>query len=490
MDVVMAALPIVLTLGLLPTKLPSWVAPGAGLTAALVIAVAWFATPWSDVGAAFGGGAGTVVEVLAIIGGGILLSRVMDRTGGQQRIAIWLSAGGGPTVSTALLMVTGVVPFLESVTGFGVSVIIGLPLLLALGFTPLRAALLSLLGLTVAPWGSMAPGTLLGAEIAGVPLMDMGLASGAFNIVAFVGGGTLAAIVAGRGSHEVGAHRGALTWKAYSVWAATGFTAGLVQGSVVVLANLLLGTAVAGAVGSLVMAALWAVIISRGKLQPTPWRYLSPYLILLIGTIAGQVIERTLLPNGVGAVLGSPALWSISGALAGVWILAMERHHRWLLPRETGRMWLGTAIPTGLYLLLGYAISGGGLADSLAAALTSLGGGFLFLVPFIGGLGGYITASNTGANSMFGGTQTAAAHALGVEPLWVMGGQNAAAGLGCLTSPARIELAYRLAQPHVREDTPGRTLSRGALLRVTMPFFLACLMIWGFACLLFLPAAG
>lgn len=490
MDVLMAALPIVLTLGLLPTKLPSWVAPGAGLVAALLIAVWWFHAPWADLGEAFGGGAGTVVEVLAIIGGGILLARVMDRTGAQQRIATWLSAGGGPTVSTALLMVTGVVPFLESVTGFGVSVIIGLPLLLALGFTPLRAALLSLLGLTVAPWGSMAPGTLLGSEIAGVSLLDMGLVSGVFNSVAFVLGGATAAVVAGRGSREVGAFRGELTVRTYAVWAVTGAAAGLIQAGTVMLANLLLGTAVAGAVASLVMAAAWALLISRGRLRPTPWRFLAPYLILLFGTILGQVLERTLLPNGAGEVLGSPALWSITGALAGVVILNMERVHRWLLPRETGRMWLGTAIPTGLYLLLGYAVSGGGLADSLAAALTSLGGGFLFLVPFIGGLGGYITASNTGANAMFGGTQTAAAHALGVEPLWVMGAQNAGAGIGCLTSPARIELAYRLARPHVREDTPGRALSRGALLRVTMPFFLVCLVVWGAACMLFLPAAG
>lgn len=490
MDVLMAALPIALTLGLLPTRLPSWVAPGAGLAAALVIALSWFGARWADLGEAFGGGAWTVVEVLAIIGGGVLLARVMDRTAAQQRIAVWLSAGGGPTVASALLMVTGVVPFMESVTGFGVSVIIAIPLLRALGFTPLRAALLALLGLTVAPWGSMAPGTLLGSEIAGVSLMDLGLASGVFNVLPFVAGGALAAVVAGRGSHEVGAFRGQADAKAYATWTATGCAAGLVQSTLVMLSNLLLGTAVAGAVGSLLMSAGWALVISRGRLHPTPWRSLAPYLILLVGTISGQVLERTLLPNGLGAVLGSPALWSITGALAGTWILGMESHHRWLLPRETGRVWLGAAVPTGLYLLLGYAVSGGGLAESLATALTTLGGGYLFLVPWIGGLGGYITASNTGANSMFGGTQTAAAHALGVDPLWVMASQNAAAGLGCLTSPARIELAYRLASQEDHADHPGPRVTRGNLLRVTLPFFLVCLVLWAFAGLLFLPTTG
>ncbi|MGO1885111.1 MAG: L-lactate permease, partial [Citricoccus sp.] len=293
-----------------------------------------------------------------------------------------------------------------------------------------------------------------------------------------------------RGAHEVGAFRGEANAKAYATWAVTGFSAGLVQSTLIMLSNLLLGTAVAGAVGSLLMSAGWALIISRGRLQPTPWRDLAPYLILLVGTISGQILERALLPNGLGAVLGSPALWSITGALAGIWILGMESHHRWLLPRETGRVWLGAAIPTGLYLLLGYAVSGGGLAESLATALTALGGGYLFLVPWIGGLGGYITASNTGANSMFGGTQTAAANALGVDPLWVMASQNSAAGLGCLTSPARIELAYRLASAEAREDHPGPRVTRGNLLRVTLPFFLVCVVLWAVAGLLFLPAAG
>jgi hypothetical protein len=143
----MAALPMVPTLGLLLVPAPPWVAPAAGLVSAVVIGLAWFGTPVAEVSSAFGEGFWILVEVLAIIAGGILLSRVMDRTGAQKKLARWLSDGGGPTVLSALLMVHGVVPFMETVTGFGVSVIIGLPLLLSLGFTPLRAASLSLVAL-------------------------------------------------------------------------------------------------------------------------------------------------------------------------------------------------------------------------------------------------------------------------------------------------------------------------------------------------------
>ncbi|MBD4208122.1 L-lactate permease, partial [Xanthomonas citri pv. citri] len=75
-----------------------------------------------------GRGVPTVVEILAIIAGGITLSRVMEHSGAHARLALWLSAGNGPTLATALLMVHGIIPFLETVTGFGVSLIVGVPL--------------------------------------------------------------------------------------------------------------------------------------------------------------------------------------------------------------------------------------------------------------------------------------------------------------------------------------------------------------------------
>lgn len=488
MDVLVAALPIVLTLVLLLVPAPSWVAPGSGVVAAVLAGLLWFGTAPAELGAAFGTSVGTLVEVLAIIAGGILLSRVMDRTGAQTRLARWLSAGGGPTVASALLMTHGVVPFMETVTGFGVSVIIGLPLLLSLGFTPLRSAVLCLVALMVGPWGSMGPGTLLGSQQAGVSLTDLGVASGVLNVIAFLGSGALAAVIAGRGAAppEGRARHGA---GAYTAWIGAGLVSGVALSGLVLAANLAFGTPPAGATATLVMSAAWALVIGRGRIGRVPVPDLVPYLVLLLGTILGQVLERSLPLGALGPVLGSPALWSITGALCGIVVLSLDRDHRWRLPRETGRMWLQVAVPTGLYLVLGTAVSGGGLADVLAQALASLGQGYLFFVPLVGGLGGYITASGTGANAMFGDTQVSSAQALGVDRLWMMASQNVAAGLACLASPARVELAYRMASPYQREDTPGPRLTRGALLVRTLPFVLACLALWGIGNVLWMPAA-
>src|SRR5690625_3029143 len=144
---------------------------------------------------AVGGSVTTMLQVLAIIGGGVTLARVMDRTGAQKQLADWLAAGGA-SLGSALMMANGVVPFMESVTVFGVSLIIGLPLTLAFGFNAYRAVLITLMGIVIGPWGSMGPGTLLGADLAGQPLTEFGLATAVLNFPATISSGIVTAFIA------------------------------------------------------------------------------------------------------------------------------------------------------------------------------------------------------------------------------------------------------------------------------------------------------
>src|SRR5699024_2311328 len=132
-----------------------------------------------------GGSMATLFQVLAIIAGGVTLARVMDHTGAQKQLADWLAAGGA-SLGSALLMANGVVPFMESVTGFGVSPIIGLPLTLAFGCTAYQAALNTLMGIVIGHWRSMGPGTLLRAELASETLTDLGVATAVVNIPSVV----------------------------------------------------------------------------------------------------------------------------------------------------------------------------------------------------------------------------------------------------------------------------------------------------------------
>lgn len=478
----LAIFPIIFTFGLLAIpRLSAALPPLLGTLSAAMVALWYFQTPTVNLVEAWNDSFWTLISVLAIIGGGVLLAQVMDRTGAQQKLAHWLSAGG-PTVASALLMVHGVVPFIETVTGFGVSVMIGLPLLRSFGFTPYVAALLTLLGLMIGPWGSMAPGTLVAADAAGIPLQEMGLASGWMNIVPFIVSGIAATLVATKRSDTNGVSRGQRVG-----WTLVGVFSGLMLWVFTMLANYGLGTPVAGAAATMITAVIWLLYIRRGRLTPGPGRAIFPYLILLVGTITGQLLYRSIDWGAFGEIIASPALWSTSAAMLALLFLPISSQNLRSLPKASLVLWWSVAIPTALYVLLGVVMAGGGLANIIGATLSNLGPGYLFILPFVAGLSGYITSSGTGANAMFGATQVAAAQQLGVSATWTMAIQNSAAGWAIITGPARVELAYLLARGHSHGDSRGTPVTRGALLKVLAPTVVLSLLIWGLIAVLFLP---
>jgi len=78
---------------------------------------------------------------------------VLSAGGAIERVSSFLERLEPEKVALAVGVVVGVAPFFESVTEFGVAVMINAPILLAAGFSPLRAAVLSSWGQCAVPWG-------------------------------------------------------------------------------------------------------------------------------------------------------------------------------------------------------------------------------------------------------------------------------------------------------------------------------------------------
>ena len=472
--VVLAAVPLLVVVALLLSRLPAWVPPVAGIIGALIVGLAVLDAPLAEVTEAVGGSLGTLLKVLAIIGGGVTLARVMDRTGAQRQLADWLAAGGA-SLGSALMMANGVVPFMESVTGFGVSLIIGLPLTLAFGFNAYRAALITLMGIVIGPWGSMGPGTLLGAELAGQPLTEFGLATAAMNFPATIISGTVTAFIAARHAKVRGA-------KLFG-YLVIGAGSGLMLGVLVLVSNWLLGTPVAGAVAAAIMTVGWLLIVRRGALRPGPGGSIVPYAVLVLGTIFGQVVSSGFDGQWWTEIVASPALYAFAGVGVALWQYGGRSPG---LARDAFKLWLNTGVPTALYILFGVVMEGGDIADTLAQSLANLGNGYLVLMPLVGALGGYMTASGTGTNAMFGPTQVAVGVQLDVHPQWSMAMNNAAGCWGTIASPARVELAYQLSRGASMHDD-GPTVTRGRLLAVTVPVLAATSLVWAAMAYFLLP---
>lgn len=471
---IVACLPVAVTLGVLALRRSTLVAASAGLAAALLVSAAWFPVAGEELGGLAARWSPLVLEVLVIVLGGLLLSEAMRATGRQDLLARRLSGALGAGPAAALAVVHGVTPFAESVTGFGIGVTLSIPLLLQLGFSSRRAATIGLLGLCAVPWGSMGPGTLIAADLSHLGLRDLGVASAIASGPLFLVVGLVVAWISAPPGRRTGPLVGALASGA-TLWAA------------ILGANLLVGTAPAGAVGALVTFALHLTVhrvrdrrvrsehsragtsgeatVGRAAAErSTPpesraaadsrfslLRAVTPYVVLLGGVLATTAALAVLGVAETGwRHLASPAVWLIVAVFA-------TTGPRRLGPvlGSAGRRWLHVGPANGLLMLLGIVMAASGMARALAEAAAHLGPAYALVLGGIGALGGYLTGSNSAANAMFAAPQSEAIGLVGLPHLPAMAVHNVCSSMFLMASPAKIELAAQLC--------PDPAAGRGAL---------------------------
>lgn len=93
--------------------------------------------------------------VLTVLFPGLLLYKFQSVTGNLEKIVHLLTSLIGSKELLVVTLVIGVSPFLEAISGFGVSVLLVAPLLVALGFTNLKAGILVLLSQISVPLGAL-----------------------------------------------------------------------------------------------------------------------------------------------------------------------------------------------------------------------------------------------------------------------------------------------------------------------------------------------
>lgn len=92
-------------------------------------------------------------------------------------------------------------------------------------------------------------------------------------------------------------------------------------------------------------------------------------------------------------------------------------------------------------------MAGTGQTEVLANGISGvLGKAYLFLAPFIGLLGSFMTGSNMSSNILFGGFQAMTAEILAVEKACVLGAQTAGGSIGSAISPSNIVLGTTTAK--------------------------------------------
>jgi len=482
-----AAIPLLLLFVLLGAlKMTAWVASLISLAVSIVIAVAVYGMPVGQTllagteGAAFG-----FFPILWIVINAIWVYQMTVATGHFDVLRRSFSSVSDDQRIQAIIIAFSFGALMEALAGFGTPVAVTSVMLMALGFRPMKAAVLALVANTApVAFGAMATPIITLGRVTELPVDTLGAMIGRQTpILAVLVPLVLVFIVDGR--------RGVRdTWPA-------ALLCGLVFGVAQYATSNFLSVPLADVVASLLSAAavvglvrVWqprrapvaqpAVVGGGDSDEPTHTpargedsdsraevaRAYAPYGIIIAVFVVCQIpaVKRFLDGATIAftwpglAVLdadGDPSsltkfslnlLTSPGTQMLVAGILTMVAL-RLSVPRAVKAYGvtlhqLRWAILTVMAVLaLAFVMNLSGQTITLGTWMAGAGGFFALLSPILGWLGVAVTGSDTSANSLFGALQVTAAHQAGLSEVLMAASNSSGGVLGKMISPQNLAIA-------------------------------------------------
>ena len=464
LSALVAALPVIVLLGLLGLlRVRAHYAALAGLATALLVALLVYGMPVPTATAALVNGA---LFGLFPIGWIVLTAMfVYDltvKTGQFELVKDSIAGMASDRRIQVLLIAFSFGAFLEGSAGFGTPVAICAAMLIGLGFRPLPAAGLSLIGNTApVAFGALGTPILTLAGVTGLPVDTLSAMVGRqLPFFAVIVPFWLVWALAGRKA-------------TFEVWPAA-LTAGVSFGVVQFLVSNFVGPelvdilASLASIGSLLFLlrfwrprSIWrfeqereGVAIQGGSDVPVhtrqerlrawmPWVMLGVIVFLwglpqVKGFLDDIYSTRISVPALDHEVVRVPPVVAEPSPTAAVFVwnplsatgtallftAIVTALYLRLRPAEVGRILLGTLnrVKTSLLtiaamLAIAYTSRFAGLDASMGLAFASTGALFAFFSPLLGWLGVALTGSDTSSNALFGNLQQITAQQLGLSPI-------------------------------------------------------------------------
>ncbi|WP_433240904.1 L-lactate permease [Streptosporangium sp. CA-135522] len=512
-----AALPLLTLFVLLGVlRVTAWAASLVSLALALAIAILVYGMPAGQAllagseGAAFG-----FFPILWIVINAIWVFQMTVETGHFDVLRRSFAQVSDDQRIQAIIIAFSFGALIEALAGFGTPVAVTSVMLIALGFKPLKAAVVALTANTApVAFGAMATPIITLGKVTGLPSDTLGAMVGRQTpILAVFVPLALVVIVDGlRGLRE--------TWPAALVCGVV-FAIGQYATSnfiSVPLADVVASLLSAAAVVALVR--IWrprepygepAVIAGGAADEPTPEfagrvgrpdaradvvRAYAPYAIIIVVFVIGQIpavkslLDRATyvvkwpglhLLNAKGGVSPLPTftfnLLTTPGTqmlVAGVITMIALRLSVPRALRAYGATLhqLRWAIVTVMAVLaLAFVMNASGQTITLGTWMAGAGAAFALLSPILGWLGVAVTGSDTSSNSLFGALQVTAAGRAGLSEVLMAAANSSGGVLGKMISPQNLAIAAAAVGLNGREGDIFRRVIAWSLL------FLACLCV-------------
>jgi lactate permease len=467
-------------------RVTAWVASLISLAVAILIAIAVYGMPVGQAllagseGAAFG-----FFPILWIVINAIWVYQMTVETGHFDVLRRSFARVSDDQRIQAILIAFSFGALMEALAGFGTPVAVTSVMLIALGFKPLKAAVLALTANTApVAFGAMATPILTLGKVTGLPSDTLGAMVGRQTpILALFVPLALVVIVAGwRGLRE--------TWPvavicgivfALGQYATSNFIS-------VPLADVVASLLSAGAV--VAMVRVWrprhpytesAAVAGGAADEPTPEfaarvtqrdtrtdvvRAYAPYVIIIAVFVVCQIpaVKRlldkatfkfqwpglhVLSPKGKPVslteftlnVLTTPGTQMLVAGLLTMIVLHLS------LPRAVKAYGatlhqLRWAIVTVMAVLaLAFVMNASAQTITLGTWMAGAGGLFALLSPILGWLGVAVTGSDTSSNSLFGALQVTAADKAGLSQVLMAASNSSGGVLGKMISPQNLAIA-------------------------------------------------
>ena len=461
MSLLLATAPIVFSSVLILLWRQSALRAGlAGLLVTVLIVCfrADFQLPLSEAAAALGDGLLNTLNVAYVLLGGVLFYRVLSAGGALEVIADAVIKWIPDEIHRLFAIVFGVSVFFESATGFGVGILVAAPLFIALGYKPVQAAIIALLGQCAVPWGALAIGTVIGSELSGVPMERLG------ELAAFIGFPFI--LICGAAAVSVAGQRWQLRHMFWLVFYA------LIVCALLWVFSVSLSVELAGCLAGLAVVVVAAVINwrQRDACNAEGLGYsLLPFATLMILLLLTRLVTplRDYLQSMVVRIgehtftpLFHVGFWLLVASLLGLIVLPKARQQLVSLTKTALVQWSVASAAVGGFLLFGHLMTASGMTALMAQSLAATVGNYYpMVVPVLGGLGGFLTASNTSSNALFMNFQMSAAAQVNMPVDVAAAVQNAAGSNTTLASPGRVVFAASVAgYPGAEADLLRRVL--------------------------------
>jgi lactate permease len=498
---VIAAIPIIVLLGLLAFwHVRSQIAALIGLIAAAVIAIFVYHMPAQlTVVAAFFGGAFGLFPIGWIILNAIFIYDLSVETGQFAVLQQQVAGVSRDRRIQALLVAFSFGAFIEGAAGFGAPIAISGALLIGLGFKPLEAAKLSLIGNTApVAFGSLGIPLLTLAKVTGLDLQLLSAMVGRqLAIFAVIIPFWLVAV-------QVGWQGMMAVWPACLV---SGLSFAISQ---YVMSNYhgpwLVGivSAVISMVSLVVLMRFWKPAEEQlaSNISPSnqsaqssadaepawkawlPWIFLALFVFVwglpqvknslnglferdihvpLLDDVVQRVPPVVTNPTPEHAVFTFNPLSATGTALLLAGIVAGLCLR--ISPKRLGQIYLRTLwrirvslLTIALMLALGFVTRFSGADTTMGLAMAGTGVLFPFFSPIIGWVGVALTGSDTSSNVLFGNLQQVTAQQLGLSPILMAGSNSAGGVMGKMIDAQSIVVASVATGGHPDSPDAGTVL--------------------------------